>query len=490
MQTGRSNAFCPDRSVLHKLPHRHFLLRGKAGEDVTLVISRNLFRRSDCGVGQWNKREHFAVPDASDPNALFEGLKFQCPCDGTNYLPSPFVIFSGGGIDRRSGPMEEHYAGHRLVTQNFITAAARCEEDAPMTWSMLEQLSVLIDLVCLYDQVNFVGQRAFNRVEDIPFGPYVVCPSAFNVRVFNPGNIDSAASRLANYLRDPAGPERYTPLLYDILNLGNQDRSYNPDPGQIQELALGELWLRTLPDRSDPVGALRSDENVFRSVTFFLRTFLYLAFAEQSQIPFTPDSARGSFLPALVENERMLRRRIMTVLKESVEETAIIGDLHVVRATTPLATRVYAEAANRREIWTVAAQLREDLWSLRANIRAAEDDLFWAKQQEQARAAAKWEHVFGELKLRYGKGQGYVTADGLVGFAEKALDVVHDHSQWPKLGTVLVEPLKRMLTRRPIIELYKLVEDAPGTAQTERDIKRLFGAIKADQAAGPPAGFQ
>ena len=31
-------------SVLHKLPHGHFPLGSKAGEDVTLIIGRNFFR--------------------------------------------------------------------------------------------------------------------------------------------------------------------------------------------------------------------------------------------------------------------------------------------------------------------------------------------------------------------------------------------------------------------------------------------------------------
>jgi hypothetical protein len=72
MQTGRSNAFCPDRSVLHKLSHCHFSLRSEAGKDIALVIGREFFRRSDRGIGQGNEREHFTIPDASNPNALFE----------------------------------------------------------------------------------------------------------------------------------------------------------------------------------------------------------------------------------------------------------------------------------------------------------------------------------------------------------------------------------------------------------------------------------
>src|SRR5215469_313428 len=68
---------CPDGSILHKLPHRHFPLRSKASKYVTLVIGRKFFRRSDRGVGQRNEREHFAILDASNANPLFEaGIGF------------------------------------------------------------------------------------------------------------------------------------------------------------------------------------------------------------------------------------------------------------------------------------------------------------------------------------------------------------------------------------------------------------------------------
>jgi hypothetical protein len=64
-------------SVLHKLPHSHFPLRSKAGEDVTLVIGREFFRLSNGGIRQGNEREHFAILDASNPNARFEaGIGF------------------------------------------------------------------------------------------------------------------------------------------------------------------------------------------------------------------------------------------------------------------------------------------------------------------------------------------------------------------------------------------------------------------------------
>jgi hypothetical protein len=67
--------------------------------------------------------------------------------------------------------MEEHHAGHRLITQNLLTAAACSETDTPMTWSMLEQLSILIDLVCLYDQVWIMGRQAYDMLSALQSGP-------------------------------------------------------------------------------------------------------------------------------------------------------------------------------------------------------------------------------------------------------------------------------------------------------------------------------
>ena len=378
--------------------------------------------------------------------------------------------------------MDEHHAGHRLITQNLLTAAAICENDRSITWSMLEELSILIDIVCLYDQVWIVGRQAFDMLTALQSGPHKTCSSAFQVGNFNvAGVVDSASHRLAEYFHHPAGPERYRPLVNAILSPSSVARAFRPTPDGIEDRKTGELWLQTLPDNADPVAAaLYADDETYRSLTFFVRTFLYLAYAEASQIPFTPDNARVPFVPNLVENERLLRRRLMKQLKASVEETAIIGDLHVIRAATPLAAHVFAAAANRHEIWQAAAELREKLWPMRARIRAAEDDLFWATQQEQARAANKWEEEFEELQRKFGRGQGFVTADGLIGFGEKAVEVGLDHSKWPKLIGDAYQVFKRLVSPRPIIELHKLARDLPGSGQTQRNIKRLFGDIRSN----------
>jgi hypothetical protein len=378
--------------------------------------------------------------------------------------------------------MEVHHAGDRLITQNLLAAAALCEHDERMTWGRLEELSILIDLVCLYDQVWIMGRQALDMLAALQSGPYVTCQSAFHVGEFGQaGVVDAASRRLARYFHDPAGPGRYRALLETILAPSAIKRAFQPLPDADEDYELGELWLRTLPEDRDPVAAL-SDEDAlsYRSTAFFLRSFLYIAYAEAQDIPLTPDRARFGSIQGLLENERLLRRQLMQKLKASVEDSAIIGDIHVIRSTTPLAAKVFEMAANRREIWQAVAELRNELWSTRATLRAAEDDLFWATQKEQARAAAKWDAAFDELQRTYGKGQGIVSCDVLIGFGEQGFETLIDHSKWPGLASMVIDPIKRAFARRPIIELHKLAGDLPGAGQTQRHIKRLFGTVTVD----------
>src|SRR5215472_19378213 len=59
-------------SVLHELSHRDFSCSGEPGEQVALIVDRDLFRRSDRRIGQWNEGGHRAVFDAANPDTLLE----------------------------------------------------------------------------------------------------------------------------------------------------------------------------------------------------------------------------------------------------------------------------------------------------------------------------------------------------------------------------------------------------------------------------------
>jgi hypothetical protein len=64
-----------------------------------------------------------------------------------------------------------HRSGYRLVTQNILTSAALYETGEPVTWSSLQDLTVLIDLFCLYDGVIVLGRAAspYHRKDDSRF---------------------------------------------------------------------------------------------------------------------------------------------------------------------------------------------------------------------------------------------------------------------------------------------------------------------------------
>jgi hypothetical protein len=59
-------------SVLHELSHRDFPCSGETGEQVALIVNRDLFPRSDRWIGQWNERGDRAVFDAANPDTLLE----------------------------------------------------------------------------------------------------------------------------------------------------------------------------------------------------------------------------------------------------------------------------------------------------------------------------------------------------------------------------------------------------------------------------------
>lgn len=48
--------------------------------------------------------------------------------------------------------------GRRLITQNLFSSAAVFEREKHPTWLSIQDLSTLIDLFCLYDQVIVIGR--------------------------------------------------------------------------------------------------------------------------------------------------------------------------------------------------------------------------------------------------------------------------------------------------------------------------------------------
>ena len=374
--------------------------------------------------------------------------------------------------------MKHHRPGNRLVTQNFLASAGSFERQSSVNWESIRQLSVLIDLVCLCDQINVVGRQAYELVSSIKSPMKDVYRPLLNVvDIYEDGLVQSASSHMMAFLGESVSSEQNQILVQEILTPKSIERSYRSAPDEVDDFKYGEMWVRTLPPAADPVVALDKENDMHRSVTFFVRTFLYLAYSEANEIPFTLDEARASILPQFIDKEINLRRSILEKLKEVHDQSVLVGNIDVKRSLTPLASVVYSRAMTRNKIPEEVARLREELTSLRARLTEAEDALFYATHDKQASAFRKWTEVLDELERRYGKGEGYVACRGLLGFAEKAVEVALDPTKWNKLISLPIEILRRATARRPIVEIYELLPTMPGLKASQRDIDRLFGNV-------------
>src|SRR5262249_13884705 len=138
---------------------------------------------------------------------------------------------------------------------------------------------------------------------------------------------------------------------------------------------------------------------------------------------------------------------------------------------------VFQRASKRENIAQEIAKLRNELKDTRARIREAEDELFWASYDQEARASQKWNRVFAEIERRYGQGTGIVNCVDLVRFSDKQAEILLDPNKWPRLLTLPVEVMRRWFARRPVIELHRLAAQLPGSQGLQRSIARLFGEV-------------
>ena len=59
-------------------------------------------------------------------------------------------------------------SGRRLITQNLLAGAALHEDKRQqITWDTVHDLSVLIDLFCLYDRLEVMGRQAYSMLPKV-----------------------------------------------------------------------------------------------------------------------------------------------------------------------------------------------------------------------------------------------------------------------------------------------------------------------------------
>jgi len=371
-------------------------------------------------------------------------------------------------------------ASQRLITQNLLVSAASHELQGKTNWKAIHDLSVFIDTFCLYDEIVVLGRQAYSM---LPNRSDIISAAKEIIRIEEPFPnarvIGTACGHLGAYLNEEMSADKFQPLIESLRDYHSVALAFSTTPDGPDDFRQGEEWLRTVPEKSDILAALGRDKEFHRGVTFLVRTFLYLAYADIYRLAFTPDSTRARVLEPIAQSERKLRQMLLEKLKKEFQNHSFGNDINVRRHITPLASVVFDRAYPKLEnIAREMVELRYDLAPIRERLRRVENKLADGTRKDELAVAREWGQVFQEIEKVYGFGEGLLSLQSTLAFAESAGEFVEkpvNPGTWAKILTLPAHMLRRMLNRWPVLEIHRV--QFPSSEKLQNVVHRLFGDI-------------
>jgi hypothetical protein len=377
--------------------------------------------------------------------------------------------------------MGNDFRTRRLITQSLMLSAIEAERSRKLvTWDAVSDLATLIDTYCLIDEAHVLGRTANVHRGYLDSDISQLLLDGYSHTDYVAGETETLVKSAANFhlwtflgaTNDPvvASVDTKPSSVFQVDELPQRRET---DSWQFQ---WGNDWR--IGDSCGSDSDLLSVDDWFPEPTsFFKRSFLYLGYSDVRQIPLTVDVARADLLNEVLNREETLAGRLLNILRESYGQRSTFLDVR--SRISPFAAVVFERASNRTTIAKEMDMLRGELTSARDSLRRAEEALSSATYDEQQKAQIKWDAVCTELQRAYGEDPSIVNirkalkyGDGLGSVA----DDVTQYESWTKLILGLpVEMIKRVLARRPIIEIHDLRREVPGRVRLYRAIEKLFG---------------
>jgi hypothetical protein len=376
--------------------------------------------------------------------------------------------------------MPTNQSGCRLITQNLLAAAALHEsKNQRATWETVRDLSVFINVFCLYDRLEVMGRQAYSMIPKENSEFHGALRDVIRVSdVKNKEVLAAACAHLVAFLGEGRSVEEYVPLFHWMQRPDAVERGYSSLPDGPVEVENGKVWLQTLPDKGDIVAELNREPALHRSVTFLARSFIYLAQADASGVALTSDGARSVVFETVDGEERALRAQLLRKIGETFLDSRLGDEFNLTRDITPLAAIVIDRASpHRSNIPREMVRLRDELTTLRARLRTAEEELFSGTRDNEVAAYRKWKAVFDEIEREFGKGDHLLTTSGVLGFAEGVAGAAlkpKEPKGWFQLLSLPVDIVRRILSRRTIIELHRLRSQLPASENLRRKTEWLL----------------
>lgn len=389
----------------------------------------------------------------------------------------------------------ESTTGRRLITQNLLMSAAFAARERDPDWLSIQDLSVFIELYCLYDQSVVIGREANYAVQNWDDPLFDLLRRTDFVSTDMPENylemaeqIVSAAQRHLLAFLGEDDSDRYRELIKRSLSAPQAIYELSRVPDRAEELYTGKEYLLTTPTRLDILQALDREREYSRATTFLVRTFLYLAYADASGLAYTPDLSRSSVSGAVCDAEEVFRDRLLTAMKASWKGDAEFVDpsvdrLQLQRRISPLAAIVFERAyPDKNRIVGELENLREELKETRLKLRSAEDRLLRRSRKERQEAEREWNALFAEVESTYGQEAQLTSLKSIIRFTSSLVEAPEDPSNYAAWAAELLkipgEIVAKLLRKRTLVDVHRLHRDLPAPGRLRDAVHRLFGPPK------------
>lgn len=382
---------------------------------------------------------------------------------------------------------EVDLSGDRLVTWNLFFSASAYERQEPLDWTVVDDLSALIDLLALSDSVRVIGdpQHPPFRSHEGYFFKMLRESGAMQIALPQNERANSLSTLTIRHLR-LAAPYVAEKTLRQWTSEALRLNAVAPER---EQLAAMNIDVRLNPPDFGPApggsqGAFRLDEAEPALRSYVVRTYMYYSYGELERIPFVPDAARKPLVGAVVTGERDLARQIIEAIGEQwrTHPQLVVSDLR--ERISPFSAVVFERCrGDRRGLPYEILRLREELADVRKNLSQQERRILYADGSRNGTVAAerRWNAILAELESAYGPSPSVFTFDrgvALAGSAAAVIEAPRSPAGPLNLVAMSARALVRHLRRRPVAQLHDMRASLPSASRLRASTQSLFPELR------------
>lgn len=389
----------------------------------------------------------------------------------------------------------------RLVTQNLLASAAQAVSGTPNRASV-EDLASVINTVALYEGLVVLGDPGIWKeyARQSPFINALCQAQLLKVTELDDKTVRLVAQKSRAHLAS-ATKQKDLRAVENLLEKAHLERlchsTIGLHPDGPRDIEAGREWITTTPDGQDFDKLLKSEMKGYsRGAYLYVRTFFYVAYMDVAKLDFTADRIRSSILAEMSHRQQTFQKDLIDKVSLPFSEGLLIKDL--AGWFSPFAALVFRKAkGNRDRIPEEMMALRDRLTKSRKQLIELQSTFRYGQKPTTAttlalsgqtqnssyaegqKAYRAYQEARNELVASFSPAGHEVSSKGLLAFGTNALGVAYDpvdKQKWLKaIGSLPIDDFKRFFSGRRFVEIHRLRDDLPASAEMLQDVEDLFG---------------